>query len=152
LKSAPHDILAEHWIGNSPDIADRHYLNTTDDHFRMAVLGLSARGVAEKVLQNPALKAAETGRTANAKRLIAGTRGVSCIYCTKKHAPPRGNEQAAGSSGKTSISENGGARGGAIVRQTCPLDSDLANIIDRWPTLPADAKAANRTIVERPCR
>jgi hypothetical protein len=82
------------WIGNSPDIADRHYLKTTDDHFRKAVLGLGARDAAETVVQNPAQKAAETGgnepQTQNAspsedEALLE--LASSCMYCTNEHIP-----------------------------------------------------------------
>ncbi len=62
------------WIGNSPDIADRHYLKTTDHHFEKAIRGLSADATVDATTQNPTQQAAESDRIepANAKRLIFG--------------------------------------------------------------------------------
>lgn len=39
------------WLGNTPSIAMRHYLMTTDAHFESAIQG---DGAAEKAAQNPA--------------------------------------------------------------------------------------------------
>lgn len=36
------------WIGNSPDVADRHYLKTTEDHFQRAVGGNADSAVKER--------------------------------------------------------------------------------------------------------
>ncbi len=43
------------WLGNSPSVAMKHYLMTTDDHFNTAIRGDS------KVAQNPAQQAHAMG-------------------------------------------------------------------------------------------
>ena len=45
------------WLGNSPEIARKHYLQTTEQHYAKAV-----EGAPEKAEQNPVQQAAETGR------------------------------------------------------------------------------------------
>lgn len=45
------------WLGNSPEIARKHYLQTTEQHYAKAV-----EGAPEKAVQNPVQQAAETGR------------------------------------------------------------------------------------------
>jgi integrase len=78
------------WIGNSPDIAERHYLKTTEEHFAKAVAGAT---------QNPTQQAAvsaEIGpQTQNAsssedEALLA--LASSCEHCSDVHIPPRGVE------------------------------------------------------------
>ena len=44
-------------------------------------------------------------------------------------------------SGKTGVSERGGAESGARDAQTGPIDDDLAELIAAWPGLPNDVKA-----------
>src|SRR5262249_35242701 len=84
------------WIGNSPDVATRHYLKTTDDHFRKAVLGLAAH---EQAAQNPTQQASEMGcnspQTQNGPSIedepfLALT--SSCDIVHKSPLPPRGVE------------------------------------------------------------
>jgi integrase len=86
------------WIGNSPDIADRHYLKTTEDHFRKAVASDPCT-IPVHYAQNTTQQAAETGRnrsqTQNAPSsedeallALAG----SCEHCTNEQIPPRGVE------------------------------------------------------------
>jgi hypothetical protein len=42
----------------------------------------------------------------------------------------------------------GGAESGALSTDSVSIGTDLAMIVERWPTLPADAKAAILAIVE----
>ena len=41
------------WLGNTPSVADRHYLQVTSEHFAQAVAGRGAR-VVQQVVQKPA--------------------------------------------------------------------------------------------------
>lgn len=43
--------------------------------------------------------------------------------------------------GKTLISETGGAKSGALSANSDPIDPDLQRLIEAWPTLPAALKA-----------
>ena len=59
------------WIGNSPQVASRHYLTTTEDHFK-------------KAMQNPMQQTAEMGSTglnkgAHPKEKPPGFPGVSTL-------------------------------------------------------------------------
>jgi integrase len=52
----PAHVVAD-WLGNTPEVADRHYLQTTEAHFRRAVVGSdssTAAGVVQGVVQTTA--------------------------------------------------------------------------------------------------
>ena len=81
------------WIGNSPDIAERHYLKTTDDHFQRAISPSEER--AQNVTQQAAVSDGFDPQTQNAsssdvESLLA--LASSCENCTDVHIPPRGVE------------------------------------------------------------
>lgn len=93
----PLHVVTE-WIGNTPDIAARHYLKTTEDHFRRAVEGKSA-GHEEKAAQNPAQQAAESACTGQQKQNGPPSKGepllnlaTSCDSVQDYSIPPRGVE------------------------------------------------------------
>ena len=90
------DLAEEHpiqvvcaWIGNSPRIAAKHYLQVTDDHFSKAV-------------QNPVQYPAASGRmasqdepTGNVESAFCGPmrKDASDCKCSQsQHLPPRGLE------------------------------------------------------------
>lgn len=54
------------WIGNSPQVAARHYLQVTEDHFNQA---------AQKAAQNPAQYVRARGRTASQDKKSASDKG-----------------------------------------------------------------------------
>ena len=87
------------WIGNSPDIADRHYLKTTDDHFEKAIQGLTAHERSDVTTQNPTQQAAESDRISVQKQNASSSEdeallalASSCEHCTNDQIPPRGVE------------------------------------------------------------
>ena len=63
-----------------------------------------------------------------------------------------GLERPADSTGKTPSSEMGAAKSAAFsavfAAGDAPSDPGLATIIDRWPMLPADAKAAILAMID----
>jgi hypothetical protein len=78
------------WIGNSPDIADRHYLKTTDHHFEKAVRGLTA-GESFSTTQNPTQQAAEIGGNGSQTQNASSSEDEACLalassceYCTNE--------------------------------------------------------------------
>lgn len=81
------------WIGNSPDIADRHYLKTTEEHFQKAVDG--AAEWAQNTTQQAAASAENDSQTQNDspsedESLLALAGSCEQVYeCT---VPPRGVE------------------------------------------------------------
>ena len=49
----PVHVVAD-WLGNTPEVADRHYLQTTEAHFRRAVAGWDGTQVVQGVVQHTA--------------------------------------------------------------------------------------------------
>ena len=70
---------------------------------------------------------------------------LQCVFPTVAEA---GLEPTSFSSGKTPVSGTGGAESGAVGAENAPIDPDLANIIDAWPTLPEGVKAGITAMVE----
>jgi integrase len=86
------------WIGNSPDIAERHYLKTTEEHFRKAVAG-DGQSVPVQCVQNTTQQAAETARNEPQTQNASSSEdeallelASSCEHCTFVQIPPRGVE------------------------------------------------------------
>ncbi len=59
--------------------------------------------------------------------------------------PKRGLEQPPYSTGKTPLSETGGAESGAVGAAKPSFDPDLARLIEIWPSL---SEASKRAILE----
>ncbi len=82
----PAHIVAD-WIGNSPEIAERHYLQTTESHFERALRPSDLH----PVLQS----ASESSRNeshANKEPLATAGSYEGLRYCTPVQVPPRGFE------------------------------------------------------------
>jgi len=88
------------WLGNSPDVAKRHYLQVTDEHFRRATA--PADQPDHKALQNALQYGAESGRTDSQSIRRDSEKPRSCGH-KRRHAtqchligtgqlPPRGLE------------------------------------------------------------
>jgi len=144
------------WIGNSPDVADRHYLKTTEDHFQRAVGGNADSAVKER---RPTVGAAtaQNGLKGLAKTQTAHRRKVSrCLHLQflaskMRLPPPRGVKPPAQLPGKTPHSQPCGAQNGAVaargqIDERSPQGSDLGPsqidvalvvVIQAWPHLPA---------------
>ena len=159
----PSHVVAN-WLGNSPTIAQRHYLTTTEDHFRRAVgQGGGATGGAMVELQSVPKAAAETGTDSQTDReelpqplekqgLVRSnaTRNKNRRLGTRRlQAPPRGVEDTAETPENEAILEEGGARGGAIGDLDDAIDADLAMVIELWEKLSPEARAEIRERVER---
>jgi len=82
----PIHVVCE-WIGNSPDVARKHYFTVTDDHF--------ARAAGEKAAQNPAQSVHAESRTdshdeSETAAPLAFAGGAAVLFQTQ--VPPRGVE------------------------------------------------------------
>jgi hypothetical protein len=93
----PIHVVCE-WIGNSPDVARKHSITVTDDHF--------ARAAGEKAAQNPAQSVHAASRTDShdesetaAPLAFAGGAAVA--------VPPRGVERTGSSPGETPVANPG---------------------------------------------
>ena len=56
--------------------------------------------------------------------------------------PPEGLEQSADSLRRVQVSETAGAKSGAVDRENAPIDPELAQVIEAWPTLPPAIREA----------
>ncbi len=86
------------WIGNSPDIAERHYLKTTDEHFRKAIEG---QNVLDEVsaTQNPTQQipagnevGQKTQKASSSEDEALLALAISCEQDAIEKIPPRGVE------------------------------------------------------------
>jgi len=68
------------WMGNSQQVARKHYLQVTDDHFKKAASGQCAIIVASTASQDPANEncdASETAQTSTVSQCVAQSVGVT---------------------------------------------------------------------------
>ena len=87
-ESYPMHVVCQ-WIGNSQQVAAKHYLQVTDEHFERASQG------DEIAARNPAQYAPKLGGTGRDKKPQAPIKPVSyegLLECTNVHVPPRGVE------------------------------------------------------------
>jgi integrase len=83
-ESFPIHVICS-WIGNSPTVANKHYLQVTDDHFEAAC----------KALQNPVQQQAESTRNNQQQKPQPLTIAGHCeglLNCTSIQVPPVGLE------------------------------------------------------------
>ncbi len=109
----PLHVVCE-WIGNSAAIAEKHYLQVTDDHYNDAVRGTESGTVnaenATTAAQNPAQHPAAQSRKgsqetikARQSRAILLPDALVCDTVPDCEVPPRGIEQSYSFPGKTGI-------------------------------------------------
>jgi hypothetical protein len=76
---------------------------------------------------------------------------VAFFRCPSSGMGATGLERSANSTAETGISESGAAKSAALstgfAADSTLADADLAPIVNRWPTLPADTKRAILAIV-----
>ena len=97
------------WLGNSAPIADKHYLQVTDEHYNNAITSPPGQGDAksdaqvaqriEKVAQNAAQQVTATGGTnsqetkeARENRAVLQPLAAGCETLPSSQVPPRGVE------------------------------------------------------------
>jgi len=56
--------------------------------------------------------------------------------------PPEGLEQSEETPRRVQVSETAGAKSGAVDRENAPIDPELAQVIEAWPTLPPAIREA----------
>lgn len=159
VESYPVQVVTS-WLGNTPSVAMRHYLMTTDEHFESAVRGTDeaaqnpaqqahaeARGEPQAVgaahEKTPALPGFAGSRDSSRKPGMAGT-GIEL--------PPK-------SSGKLGVHSQSGAESGARGARNGPSrpspepiepalsDARLAALVNAWPALPEPIRAAVESLI-----
>ncbi len=88
----------------------------------------------------------QAGNGPSGARKTRGSRGCPPFLGLPRSAERGGTglERGAETTKETAISETGGAESGALADQ----DSDLAEVVRRWGSLPSEAKAAILAIVK----
>lgn len=148
----PSHVVCE-WLGNSEDIARKHYYQVTEDHFAKATRKPSVNtakaeniGSAESgalVAQNQAQhsQAEVSGESHESPQLPAP---VSTSAIPSESEPDAATTRSgwggirlpAENTGKIAPSPESGAESGALAAQSGHFDPDLGRVIDAWPTLP----------------
>ncbi len=136
------------WIGNTPAVANRHYLQTVEQHFQQAIGKWNAAvgaTVGAKVVQQWVPSATAPSRTMlqETRKPPAFTEvllhGTSLTDSVRTYIiPPRGSELSQQSPGKSQFSSAGGAKSGAVGAL---IDTDLQAVVAAWPALPDAVKA-----------
>ena len=137
-------------------MANKHYLQVTDEHFASAIASPTNQNDAEsdaltahsgeKAAQNPAQHpAAPTGTapqnpsTSREKRPLMRKAATTCEVVQLSEVPPRGAELSDDSSGNRPVSKAGGAECGPLEVEI-PLDVELVELILSWHELPEETK------------
>ncbi|MHC4517705.1 MAG: hypothetical protein ACYTAS_03880 [Planctomycetota bacterium] len=132
-------------MGNSRPVAQKHYLQVTDGHFKQATQPTAA----SKAAQNAAQQDAELSRRES--HLVRKS-----AFCDEKRGCARQCEAIMGDTGlerpplarsKTLISQERGTESGTVDVNKTPEDPDLALIVERWPSLPEHIKEAVLALV-----
>ncbi|HVU88053.1 MAG TPA: hypothetical protein VHD36_12100 [Pirellulales bacterium] len=120
------------WIGNSPDIAERHYLKTTEEHFRRAL------GGAEQTTRNPTQQAAVSDQIESQTQKASSSEDEALLALARLCVQDAFEGYPHGESNYLEIPEENapfpksGADSGA--------DLQLAELIGLWPRLAADCR------------
>jgi len=155
--SHPRHVVTA-WIGNTPDIARKHYLQVRDEDFERATQ--TPMG-ADKCARNPAQYAAEQGATEhngtaseNLANAVFRLESAPCELAQVHTGAGDGANEIrtpCDSASKTLISQNGpqnGTQDGTPKAENTPSDPlDLALLQERWPKLPEHIKAAVLALV-----
>ena len=112
------------WLGNTREVAAKHYLQVTDEHFRKATQTAHDRGDSEG-LRIP--RNCQMSHVDKAGPLLPSLQVAEA-----------GLERGGESRGKTATLERGGAESGAV---DALVDADLRSIVDAWSQLTRSTKA-----------
>lgn len=138
------------WIGNSPQVAKRHYLQVTDEHFERASQAdaKSDASLAQNVTQIPTQPVAATVRhddTSDAN-LRAGKELCHNVARGGKTWPPEtvddeGLEPTHKNKRNSRTGPRSDAESDAFTARSPETPPDLQAVIDAWPALPEPLRA-----------
>ncbi len=137
-------------MGNSRSIAREHHLHVTGADIERALQEPNRGDDADKtdIVQNAAQEPAtmagnDTQKANNDQEQTLDWQGFS-VTCTNVHTitlPPTGVEPCAKTPIKPHIPDSRAAKSAAFNADSCQ-DSQLRAVIEAWPSLPADFRAA----------
>ena len=139
------------WLGNSAPIAQKHYLQVTEQHVAEAISGGAKSGAlsAKRGAQNQAQHSAAPSRshplktkTARKNRAALPIGAIHSELLQSHPVPRRGVELTQTSSGKTYVTDLAGAKSGALFDETLSSDPILSDLITLWPQLAASVREA----------
>ena len=125
------------WIGNSEAVAMKHYAMAMSDSFERAVGGSISANQQVSAKNNPNRKPPEN----------ASSDGSSDPQNPNKLAEA-GLETVQDSSGNMQVSKTGGAECGAENGRSDALAADLQSLIEAWPQMSSEARAAVLRLVK----
>lgn len=148
------ELMREHpihvvttWLGNTPGVAMKHYLQVVEDDFQRAI-GSDAQSdalPAQNQTQRMHASSSSVSQGSPLIRDLVATSASSCetqLVTTKQLSGGQGIRTTPENAGKTTLSDQGDAESGAVGAFSVPDDPDLWAVIQAWPSLPEDAKSA----------
>lgn len=146
----PSHVVCD-WLGNSEDIARKHYLQTTDEHLQRALEPAPSSSPVNRTVQRPC---SALQNPVQSVAVLAGKDLYKNEENPGKHGFPGASsytnadgeelEHAPDFTGNTGYSEKSAAESGAVGGENGPFDPDLAAVVKAWPDLP---EAARQTVL-----
>jgi integrase len=138
------------WMGNTPAVAAKHYLQVTENHFAMALT--TETGSEKTSVQKAAYPEIERDRTRctnqiGADQISPHSSSLSNSYhlCTTVQIPPIGVEPNSVTSNSSNelrqIANQIGVKSGVFDSENVKTDPQLSRLIECWPSLPAAVRA-----------
>jgi hypothetical protein len=141
------DHVVNQWMGHTQKVAEKHYLQVTDAHFDAATAPLPPK-TAPLAVHHPVPREVTSGTAVQSEEENPEEFEIPRGFVDAS-APPVGLERNAELPGKSATNYGCGANRGAPNGEgratpipTRHADSDLAYLVNRWPSLPAPARAA----------
>jgi len=132
-------------LGNTPTIAQRHYLQTTEQHFQDALKP------SEKALQNPVQQVQEIRckpSQENKKPPVFAGVCESSRYYADVQADGKGSELPRKTSVNQGFPDKSGAESGALNATEAQKDARLIVLMEAWSMLPDAIKAGIMALVQ----
>lgn len=158
------------WLGHTPLVAARHYLQTRDAHFDLATGGANCGAPEAQIeAQQPAAPARSDSHDESEAPCFAGVLQADANECDATRNEGMGwlgPEHPQESSGNSHGPPAGGANCGALPGESgsdparvsapiavpsTPADPDLAAVVAAWPNVPAAIRAGIVAMVKAAC-
>ena len=156
MNGYPIHVVTE-WLGNSPDVARKHYLQTHEGHFQRAVEKRWPNSGTESSLNAAAEPCTDT-QEQNKETDLTPCLATACDNMREDTnqdnlylIPPRGLEPLGQKQQANTNKELRGSQGFVLstsLDKTLQKYPDLQQIVSAWPNLPEHIKAAVKVLVQ----